>query len=309
MTEISASAVKELRERTGAGMMDCKKALVESNGNMEEAIDWLRKKGLAKAAKKAGRSTAEGLVAISVAGNVGAIVEVNAETDFVARNEQFQEYVRTVAGLAVRGIESVDALKALDYPGVGRTVDEELANLIAVIGENMNLRRAQCLKVEEGVIASYIHNALAENMGRVGVLVALKSQAADKAALEKLGKSIAMHIAAAHPQAVSIESLDPEALARERRVLSEKAQQSGNRPEVIEKMVEGGIRKFYEEVVLLEQLYLLDDTKRKVAAVIADKEKELGSSIQVVNFVHYKLGEGVEKKNTDFAAEVAELAK
>jgi elongation factor Ts len=308
MTEISASAVKELRERTGAGMMDCKKALVENSGNMEEAIDWLRKKGLAQAAKKAGRAAAEGLVAVAVEGTLAAMVEVNAETDFVARNEQFQEYARTVVKLAAKGTDSIDNLKAAAYPGTGRTVGDELTNLIAVIGENMNLRRVKCLKVSEGVVASYIHNALIENMGRVGVLVALEGNA-DKAEMEKLGKSIAMHVAAAHPQSTSIETMDPETLEREKRIFKEKAEQSGKPAEIIEKMVEGSIRKFYEEAVLLEQIYLIDDSKRKVSAVIADKAKELGASIKLVDFAHFKLGEGVEKKESDFAAEVAELTK
>ncbi len=308
MAEISAASVKELRERTGAGMMDCKKALVETAGNTEEAIDWLRKKGLAQAAKKAGRAAAEGLVALHVDNTSAAVIEVNSETDFVARNEQFQNYTKTVAKIAAKGVDSIDSLKSMDYPGAGRTIIDELTNLIAVIGENMNLRRVKCLKVSEGIIASYIHNALTENMGRVGVLVALEGNA-DKSEMEKLGKSIAMHIAAAHPQSTSIEDMSAETVEREKKIFMEKAQQSNKPAEIIEKMVEGSLRKFFEESVLLEQVYLIDDTKRKVSAVVADKAKELGASIKLVDFAHFKLGEGVEKKEMDFAAEVAELTK
>lgn len=308
MVEISASLVKELRERSGAGMMDCKKALTESAGDMEAAIDGLRKKGLAQAAKKAGRAAAEGLVAVHVSGYQAAIVEVNAETDFVSRNEKFQEFVRCVTKLASEKAGTIEELKDLPYPTAQHSVAKELTSCIAVIGENLDLRRMKHLKINEGVIASYIHNTLCDNMGRVGVLVALESQAAH-AELEKLGKSIAMHIAAAHPQSLSIDDIDPKIVAREKDVLTDKARQSGKPAEIIEKMVEGSLRKFYEEAVLLEQVYLIDDSKRKIRSLVEDKSKELGSNITLVGFAHFKLGDGVVKQETDFASEVAQLSK
>lgn len=308
MTEITAASVKELRERTGAGMMDCKKALVETVGDMEAAIDWLRKKGLAAAAKKSSRVAAEGLIAVAVKGFEASIVEVNAETDFVARNEQFQSVVRQAAeaNLVCKG--DLDALKA--YVGEsGKTTQDALTNLIAVIGENMNLRRSAYVSVSSGVVTSYIHNVVSPGMGRVGVLVALESTSKDVDALEKTARLIAMHIAAAHPQALSVESLDPAVVERERTIFREQAIASGKPAEFADKMVEGRIRKFYEESILLEQIFLVDDTKRRVSQVVEDLGKTLGAPVSLVNFLHYKLGDGIEKQVTDFASEVAEMAR
>lgn len=305
MTEISASAVKELRERTGAGMMDCKKALTEATGDMEAAVDWLRAKGLAAAAKKAGRTAAEGLVGAVTTGTVGAVVEINAETDFVARNEKFQEYVKAVANLALKANSDLDVFKNTPYPGTGRSIAEELTNLISVIGENMEVRRLKSLEVEQGVVTSYIHSAIAPGLGRIGVLVALESSG-DKAKLETLGKQIAMHAAAANPQACTIADLDPSAIDRERKIFAEQARESGKKEEFIEKMIEGRLRKFYEESVLVEQVYLIDDTKRKVSQVITDAAKEVGAPVLLKGFSLFKLGEGIEKEVTDFAAEVAQ---
>ncbi|MBN9413016.1 MAG: elongation factor Ts [Candidatus Paracaedimonas acanthamoebae] len=305
MTEISASAVKELRERTGAGMMDCKKALTENKGDMEAAVDWLRTKGLAAAAKKAGRTAAEGLVGAVTTGTVGAIIEINAETDFVARNEKFQEYVKTAANLALKANSDLDAFKNTSYPDTGRSIAEELTNLISVIGENMEVRRFKNLQVEQGVVTSYIHSAIAPGLGRIGVLVALESSG-EKAKLETLGKQIAMHAAAANPQACNIADLDPSVIERERKIFAEQARESGKKEEFIEKMIEGRLRKFYEESVLVEQVYLIDDTKRKVSQVIADAAKEIGVPVDLKGFALFKLGEGIEKEVADFAAEVAQ---
>lgn len=303
----SAKDVKELRERTGAGMMDCKKALVEAGGALEEAVDWLRKKGLATAAKKAGRAAAEGLVGVRAQGTDGVLLEVNAETDFVARNDQFQNFVTTATQMALSAGD-LDALKGASFPETGRTVADELTNLVAVIGENMAMRRMVHLKVSQGTVATYLHNAACDGLGRVGVLVALES-AASVAELTVLGKQIAMHIAAAHPLSLAIEDMDQDVLARERAIIVEQAQQSGKPADVIEKLVAGRLRKFYEESVLLEQVFLIDDSKRKVSQVVEDKAKELGSPIKLTAFAHFKLGDGVEKQESDFAAEVAELSK
>lgn len=308
MTTFTAKDVKELRERTGAGMMDCKKALQACDGKVEDAVDWLRKKGLAAAAKKAGRTAAEGLVGICVKGTTGAVVEVNAETDFVARNEQFQAFVKELAQVAASDPKDVAALKEVSLPGSDKTVAEDLTNLIAVIGENMDFRRTASLSVTQGVVANYLHNSLGEGLGRVGVLVGLESDA-DSSELTTLGKQIAMHIAAAHPQSLSIDELDQDVVARERAVFEEQARQSGRPEEFLGKMVEGRLRKFYEESVLLEQVFLIDDTKRKVSQVVADKAKELGTDITLSGYVHFKLGDGIEKQESDFAAEVAELSK
>ncbi len=306
MADISANTVKELREKTGAGMMDCKKALVETNGNMEEAIDWLRKKGLSAAAKKAGRVAAEGLVAVFAHGPKGMIVEVNAETDFVGRNEQFQSFVRTTADLAHKHGADLEGLKAKPYPNTGRTLNEELTQLIATVGENMSLRRAAELSVPQGVVASYMHNAVAPGLGKIGVLVALES-AADSAKLQELGKQIAMHVAAARPEFLNIEGVDNTALEREKAVLTEQAKQSGKPANIIEKMVEGRVKKYYEEVVLLEQVYVVDG-ETKIKAVIEKASKDLGSPVKLAGFVRYQLGEGIEKETSDFAAEVAKMA-
>ena len=302
MAEITAAAVKELRERTGAGMMDCKKALGETQGDMEAAIDWLRTKGLAAAAKKAGRTAAEGLVGVAVAGNRGAVVEVNSETDFVAKNEQFQEFVRTVADLALQGSGNVENLLSASWPA-GGTVQEKLTSNVATIGENQSLRRTAVLQVNDGVVVSYVHNSVAPGLGKIGVLVALES-AADKGALESLGKQLAMHIAAANPQALTGEDLDSATIERERSIAAEKAKESGKPDAIVEKMVEGAIAKFRKEHALLSQLFVMDN-KTKVEDVVAAAGKQAGATITISAFVRFQLGEGIEKKESDFAAEVA----
>ncbi|MBX9977409.1 MAG: translation elongation factor Ts [Alphaproteobacteria bacterium] len=307
MAEITAALVKELREKTGVGMMDCKKALMENNGNVEESIDWLRKKGLSAAAKKAGRVAAEGLVAAHTEGTVGVVVEVNAETDFVARNEKFQEMVNTVAKISASKTMSVDELAAHAYPGEGGTVQGAITHLIAVIGENMALRRVKRLQVNHGVVTSYIHNATAPGLGKIGVLVALESTG-DAEKLNDLGRKIAMHIAATQPQSLSTDDLDPTALERERTILVDQARASGRPEEIIEKMVEGRIRKFYEEVVLLEQAFVMDPSQR-VKDIVEASAATLGTPVKLVAFERYALGEGIEKQESDFAAEVLAQAK
>ncbi len=306
MAEITAALVKDLREKSGAGMMDCKKALTEANGDLEAAIDWLRKKGLAAAAKKAGRVAAEGLVGVAANGTVGAAVELNAETDFVARNDAFQAAVSTVTKLALDADGTLDSLKAAAYPGTGRTVADELPNLVATIGENMNLRRVAKLSVTDGVVASYVHSALVPGLGKIGVLVALESTG-DKAALADLGKQIAMHVAAARPEALDIADVSTANLERERAVLVEQARASGKPENIIEKMVEGRVRKYYEEVVLLEQLYVIDG-ETKIRKVVENAAKAVGAPVALTGFVRFQLGEGIEKEQSDFAAEVAKMA-
>jgi elongation factor Ts len=306
MAEISATAVKDLREKTGAGMMDCKKALTETQGDMEAAIDWLRKKGLSAAAKKAGRVAAEGLVAVLAEGRIGTAVEVNAETDFVGRNEHFQVYSRSVVAIAHQLEGDMEKLRNAAYPGSGRNVQEELGNLIATVGENMNLRRAAQLRVSEGVVASYIHNAIADNVGKIGVLVALESKADTKKLLE-LGKKIAMHVAAARPEALDVASVDPAALEREKAILQEQAAQTGKPPEIVAKMLEGRVKKYYEEVVLLEQAFVMNPEQR-IKQVVEAAGKELGQPVKLSGFVRFQLGEGIEKEQADFAAEVAKMA-
>lgn len=306
MAEITASLVKELREKTGAGMMDCKKALAETGGDLEGAVDWLRKKGLAAAAKKSGRVAAEGLVAVATAGTVGAVVEVNAETDFVARNDKFQGFAAKAAELALAGAGDVEALKQAAYPGTVHTVQDELTSLIATVGENMNLRRSVRLSVPAGVVVSYVHSAIAPGLGKIGVLVALESTG-DAAKLAELGKQIAMHIAAARPDALDIADVDTSALERERNVLAEQARASGKPENIVEKMLEGRIRKYYEEVVLLEQTYVIDG-ETKVRKVVENVAKEIGTPVKLTGFVRYALGEGIEKAESDFAAEVAAAA-
>ncbi len=307
MADITAAMVKELRETTGAGMLDCKKALVEANGNMETAVDWLRKKGLASAAKKSSRIAAEGLVAVYVEGNRGAAVEVNSETDFVAKNDIFQAYVEDAAKVALANNGDVEAMKnAADASG--KTFGERLTDMVARIGENMNLRRAKVVSVNNGLVCSYIHNAARAGLGKIGVLVALESTA-DKAQLADLGKHIAMHVAAAQPIALNVASVDPAAVEHEKSIFAEQAAASGKPAAIIEKMVDGRIRKFYEEVVLEEQNYIMDPDK-KVKDVIADKAKECGADIKLTDYVFFKLGDGLQKKEEDFAAEVqAQLAK
>ena len=306
MAEITTALVKELRERTGAGMMDCKRALGEADGDIEVATDWLRKKGLAAAAKKASRVTSEGLIGLALTDNAGALVEVNAETDFVARNEGFQELVRRIAALAPQAKGDLEALKAARIEATGRTVADEITQAIAVIGENINLRRTAYLEVEQGVVAGYLHNLLAPGLGKLGVLVALSS-AGDTARVAEIGKQLAMHVAATNPQAVSIAELDPAVVERERAIYADQARTSGKPENIIEKMVEGRIRKFHEEAVLLEQVFVVDTDKRVKEAVQA-AAKELGASAEVVAFVRMALGEGVDKGSDDFAAEVAQLA-
>ncbi len=306
MAEITAALVKELREITGAGMMDCKKALTENSGNLESSVDWLRKKGLAAAAKKAGRVAAEGLVGIAAEGTKGALIEVNSETDFVARNDQFQAFVGAVAKLALTAGD-IEAIKAVKFPGESLTVAEKLTQLVATIGENMNLRRMAALSVSKGVVATYMHNAAAPNMGKIGVLVALESTGpADK--LAALGKQLAMHVAAANPQSVTIDAVDPAQLERERAVLADQARASGKPEEIIGKMVEGRLRKYYEDVVLLEQLYAIDGESR-VKQVIEKASKEFGAPVKIAGFVRMALGEGIQKEEKDFAAEVAAAAQ
>jgi elongation factor Ts len=305
MAEITAATVKELRERTGAGMMDCKKALAETNGEMEAAIDWLRAKGLSAAAKKAGRTAAEGLVGVTVEGNRGAVVEVNSETDFVAKNELFQDFVKNVAKLALQHGTDIEALGAAEYPE-GGTVQDKLTDNIAKIGENQSLRRAAVLEVSQGAVVSYVHNQVSPGLGKIGVLVALESTAqADT--LAALGKQIAMHVAAAHPLALSAEELPAELIERERSIAMEKAKESGKPQNIIEKMVEGGLGKFRKDNALLSQLLVMDN-KTPVADVVAAAAKDAGTDIQLVSFARFQLGEGIEKKQDDFAAEVAAAA-
>lgn len=308
MAQITAALVKELREKTGAGMMDCKKALTETDGDLEAAVDWLRKKGLSTAAKKSGRAATEGLVGLATAedGKSAALIEVNAETDFVAKNDMFKSFVGEAAGIALSSGADMDAIKAASYPADGRTVEEQLTHLIATIGENMSLRRAAAQSVDEGVVASYMHNEAAPGLGRIGVLVALKSAApADK--LQELGKQIAMHVAAMNPQALDVDSLDQAAIDRERDVLSEQARASGKPEEIIAKMVEGRLGKFYQEVVLLEQTFVVDG-ESKIKKMLDAKGKEFGAPVEITGFVRFGLGEGLEKKEEDFAAEVAAVA-
>jgi len=305
MAEITAATVKELRERTGAGMMDCKKALAETNGEMEAAIDWLRAKGLSAAAKKAGRTAAEGLVGVTVEGNRGAVVEVNSETDFVAKNELFQDFVKNVAKLALQHGTDIEALGTAEYPE-GGTVQDKLTDNIAKIGENQSLRRAAVLEVSQGAVVSYVHNQVSPGLGKIGVLVALESTA-PAATLAALGKQIAMHVAAAHPLALSAEELPAELIERERSIAMEKAKESGKPQNIIEKMVEGGLGKFRKDNALLSQLLVMDN-KTPVADVVAAAAKDAGTDIQLVSFARFQLGEGIEKKQDDFAAEVAAAA-
>ena len=303
MSEITAAMVKELRETTSAGMLDCKKALTETNGDMEQAIDWLRKKGLASAAKKASRIAAEGLVSVAVDGNKGAVVEVNSETDFVAKNEIFQEYVEDAAKVALMNDGDVEKMKAFGCPKCGKSFGERLTDMIAKIGENMNLRRAQVLSVNNGIVASYIHNAARPNVGKIGVLVALESTG-DKAKLADLGKHIAMHVAASAPIALTIADVPASNVEHEKSIYAEQARASGKPENIIEKMIEGRVRKYYDEVVLEEQAYIMDPDK-KVKQVVADAAKEFGTDVKLSGYVCFKLGEGLQKREEDFAAEVA----
>lgn len=306
MAEITAAAVKELRERSGAGMMDCKKALAETNGDIQAAIDWLRAKGLAAAQKKSSRTAAEGLVGVAVSGTRGVAVEVNSETDFVAKNDQFQTFVRTAAQVALAGgIGDAEALKAATHPAGGTIGDVLVAN-IATIGENQQLRRVKQVSVNQGLVVDYMHNAVAPGLGKIGVLVALESSAGEDV-LAPLGKQLAMHIAAAFPVALRAEDIDSEILERERKIASDKAAESGKPAEIITKMVDGAVAKFAKENALLSQLFVMDN-KTPIADVVAKAAKEAGTPITLVDYVRFQLGEGIEKEVSDFAAEVAAAA-
>lgn len=304
--EITAAMVKQLRDSTGVGMMDCKKALAETNGDMEAAIDWLRTRGLAKAAKKADRVAAEGLVGVVTEGTKAAVVEINSETDFVARNEQFQNIVGSVAKLALDADGDVVKLGEMPFPGSGHSVSAELTEAIAKIGENMNLRRTETVSVSDGVVESYVHNAVKPGMGKIGILVALESTG-DKAALSALGKQLAMHIAATNPLSIDPEDLDQNVVARERAIILEQVKESGKPADIAEKMVDGRMRKYFEEVTLLAQTFVIDG-ESKVRDAIKAAEKDVGAPIKLTKFVRYALGEGIEKAESDFAAEVAATA-
>ncbi|MGI9487976.1 MAG: translation elongation factor Ts [Geminicoccaceae bacterium] len=306
MGQVTAALVKQLREKTGAGMMDCKKALSENDADVEQATDWLRKKGLAAAAKKAGRLASDGLVGIKVEDTRGALVEINSETDFVARNDDFQLLVRSIADLAPEANGNADRLQAMEVPGSGRTVTDEVTQAIATIGENISFRRTASVEVNQGVVASYVHSQLAPGLGKIGVLVGLKS-AGDTAELEVLGKQIAMHVAAAKPESVSVDRLDSEMVSRERAIYADQAKTSGKPENIIEKIVDGRMRKFYEEAVLLEQVFVVD-TDLKVKEAIDRAAEKVGSAITVTDFVRFALGEGLETKTENLADEVAALS-
>ncbi len=301
MAEITAKMVKDLREATGAGMMDCKTALNETGGNMDEAIDWLRKKGLSKAAKKAGRTASEGLVQVKFEdrgkGAVGVVVEINSETDFVARNEIFQSMVSKIGETALAVDGDFDQLKGKPFPGTDKTVEEHIAEMVGQIGENMSLRRSEGVIVDEGVVASYIHGQVTEGAGKIGVVVGLQSSG-DRAKLVALGKQIAMHIAAANPLAARVDDLDPDVVDREKSILSDQARASGKPEEIIEKMVEGRLRKFYEESVLLEQIFVIDGENR-VAKVVDTLAADLGTPVALTGFVRFALGDGIEKSEDE----------
>jgi elongation factor Ts len=307
MAEITASLVKDLREKSGAGMMDCKAALKETDGDMEAAIDWLRTKGLAKAAKKAGRVAAEGLVGVVAEGTSGAVVEVNSETDFVARNENFQSMVSGVADVANTAGGDLDKLLGSPFPGSEKSIADYVTEAVGTIGENMNVRRTEALSVNSGVVVSYVHNQAAPGLGKIGVLVALESTG-DTEKLSALGKQIAMHVAATSPLATSVDELDQAVVERERNVLAAEARESGKPENIIDKMIEGRIRKFYEEVVLLSQTFVIDG-ENTVEKAVKNAEGDVGAPIKVVGFVRLALGEGIEKEEADFAAEVAAAAK
>ncbi len=305
MAAITAALVKELREKTGAGMMDCKAALKENDGDMEKAVDWLRKKGLSKAAKKAGRTAADGLVAVAIAetgnGAKGVLVEVNAETDFVARNEVFQKMVASIADEALSVDGDIDALRTRTFPGGSKTIDEHITAMVGTIGENMSLRRAEGVAVDNGVVVPYIHTQIADGMGKIGVLVALKSEG-DKAALKALARQIAMHVAATRPLALNIADLDASLVEREKSVLADQARASGKPEAIIEKMVEGRLRKYYEESVLMEQIFVMDN-ETKIGKLVEAAAKDAGAPVELTDFVRLELGEGIEvEEGDDFAA-------
>jgi elongation factor Ts len=307
---ITAAQVKELREKTGAGMMDCKAALIETNGDVENAVDWLRKKGLSKAAKKADRIAADGLIGVVTVGSIGALVEVNSETDFVARNDVFQDLVRQIATLATKAGGDLAKLLAMPFPGKSISVEEHVREMISTIGENLSVRRTAALDVKNGIVASYTHNKVVDGLGKIGVIVALESTG-DAAKLADIGRQIALHVAAANPQAVSADQLDSSIIERERQVYSEQAKATGKSQEIVDKMVEGRLRKeFYSQVVLLQQTFMGPggDGKMSVEQYLKGEEKAVGAPVKVGSFVRYALGEGIDKKQTDFAAEVAAAA-
>lgn len=303
MVQITAALVKELREKSGAGMMDCKNALKENDGNVDNSMDWLRQKGISKAAKKSSRVAAEGLVAVASNGTSSVAVEVNSETDFVARNETFQNMVKTIANVALENDGDFDAVIAANYPGSTRNVKDELVEAVGTIGENMSFRRSVCLSVENGVVATYIHNSVAPDLGKIAVLVALESTA-DEATLTALGKQLAMHVAATAPLALTVDDLEPEAVERERNVLIEQARESGKPDNIIEKMIIGRMSKFYQEVVFSEQTFIIDG-ETKISKVIANAAKEAGTDITLKGYTRLELGAGIEKEEDNFAAEVA----
>lgn len=306
MAQITAALVKELRDKSGAGMMDCKKALTENDGDIEAAIDWLRQKGISKAEKKSGRVAAEGLVAVASGGTTAVAVEVNSETDFVARNEQFQALVKGVAEAALANGGDYEATKAATYAGASHSVEAEVTEAVGTIGENMNFRRSAGLAVSSGVVSTYIHNAVTAGLGKLAVLVALESTA-DTAVLDGLGKQLAMHVAATNPQAMTIDEMSAEAIEREKAVLVEQARESGKPDNIIEKMIVGRMNKFYQEVVFVEQTFVIDG-ETKIAKVIENAAKEAGTEIKLVGYVRLALGEGIEKQEEDFAAEVAAMS-
>lgn len=305
MAQITAALVKELRDKSGAGMMDCKKALGETDGDIEAAMDWLRQKGIAKAEKKSGRVAAEGLVAVASNGSTGVAVEVNSETDFVSRNEQFQALVNGVVEVALANKGDYDATLSANYPGASHSVEAEVTEAVGTIGENMTFRRSTGLSVPSGVVSTYVHNAAAPGLGKLAVLVALESDA-DAAVLDALGKQLAMHVAATNPQSMTVEELSEEAVEREKAVLIEQARESGKPDNIIEKMIVGRMNKFYQEVVFVEQTFVIDGETR-IKKVIENAAKEAGTDIRLSGYVRLELGEGIEKEEDDFAAEVAAM--
>jgi len=304
---ISAALVKQLRDMTGAGMMDCKAALAETGGDLEAAVDWLRKKGLSKADKKAGRTAAEGLIGIASDAKSAVVIEVNSETDFVARNDAFQELVRNVADVALGTDGSVQAVAAAAYPGSGKSVEDSIRDAVATIGENMALRRSAKLTVDKGVVATYVHSAVSDGLGKIGVLVAVETDGNADAA-QAFGRQVAMHVAAINPLALTEAEVDPAAVAREKEIFSEQARQSGKSENIIEKMVEGRLRKYFEEVVLLKQAFVLNPDLT-VEKALKEAEKEIGGPAKITGFVRFALGEGIERETSDFAAEVAAAVK
>lgn len=304
---ITAAQVKKLRDLSGAGMMDCKAALQENNGDMEAAVDWLRKKGISKADKKAGRTAAEGLVGVASSGNKAVVVEVNSETDFVARNDAFQDLVRNITNAALETDGSTDAVAAAIYPGSDKTITDVVKDAVGTIGENMNFRRSELLSVENGVVASYVHNGVADGLGKLGVLVAVETTG-DLEAAQAIGRQVAMHVAATNPMALTAADVDPAAAEREKAIFADQARQSGKPEEIVEKMVEGRMRKFYEEVVLLSQAFVINPDL-SVEAAVKEAEKSVGAPVKVTGFVRFALGDGIEKEEADFAAEVAAAVK